>query len=164
MFIGPNLPFVTRYVDELDSALRGIDAAAGMSRLQKKWLSFCLLAIVVTNSVCWKRFERASLGRRSHASLSWMFRQKQVFWQFVLRASVCAIVARYGITNGVLVVDDSAKQRSKRTKRIYKVHKLKDKRSGGFVHGQSFVKGGLLFNFVCCLLRDRLPAVILETL
>ena len=48
-------------------------------------------------------------------------------------------MARYGITDGVLVVDDSAKQRSKRTKRIYKVHKLIDKRSGGFVHGQSFV-------------------------
>ncbi len=77
MFIGQSLPFVTRYVDELDSALRGIDPTAGMSRLRKKWLSFCLLAIVVTNSVCWKRFERASLGRRSHASLSWLFRQNK---------------------------------------------------------------------------------------
>ena len=107
MFIGQPLPFVTAYVEELDSALREIAPDAGMSRLQKSWVSFCLLAIVVTNSICWKRFERASLGRCSHAALSWMFRQSHAFWQFVLRASVCVIVERYGITEGVLVVDDS---------------------------------------------------------
>ena len=43
MFIGQSLPFVTWYVDELDSALRGIDPEAGMSRLRKKWLSFCII-------------------------------------------------------------------------------------------------------------------------
>ena len=37
------------------------------------------------------------------------------------------------------MVDDSAKKRSKRTQRIYKAHKLKDKSSGGFINGQSFV-------------------------
>ena len=139
MFIGESLPFVTKFVDEVDASLRRIDPAAGMSRLQKSWLSFCLLAIMVTNSVCWKRFERASLGKRSHASLSWMFRQSQVFWQFLLRVSVSVIVERYGITEGVLVVDDSDKKRSKRTQRIYKAHKLKDKSSGGFINGQSVV-------------------------
>ncbi len=139
MFIGQTLPFVTAYVEELDSALRRIDPDAGMSRLQKSWVSFCLLAIVVTNSICWKRFERASLGRCSHASLSWMFRQSHAFWQFVLRASVCVILERYGITEGVLVVDDSDKKRSKGTQRIYKAHKLKDKSSGGFVRGQNLV-------------------------
>ena len=139
VFIGQSLPFVTTYVDELDSALRRIDPDAGMSRLQKSWVSFCLLAIVVTNSICWKRFERASLGRCSHASLSWMFRQSHAFWQFVLRASVCVILERYGITEGVLVVDDSDKKRSKGTQRIYKAHKLKDKSSGGFVRGQNLV-------------------------
>ncbi|MCZ6678686.1 MAG: hypothetical protein O7E52_15745 [Candidatus Poribacteria bacterium] len=68
-----------------------------------------------------------------------MFRQTNDFWQFILRASVCVILERYGITEGVLVVDDSDKKRSKHTKRIYKAHKLKDKSSGGFVHGQSFI-------------------------
>ncbi len=113
MFIGQSLPFVTAYVDELDSALKCIDPDAGMTRLQKSWVGFCLLAIVVTNSICWKRFERASLGRYSHASLSWMFRQNHGLLQFVLRASVCVIVERYGITEGVLVVDDSDKKRIK---------------------------------------------------
>jgi len=52
------------------------------------------------------------------------------FWQVVLRASVSVILNKYGITEGVLVVDDSDKERSKKTKRIYKAHKLKDKSLG----------------------------------
>lgn len=139
MFLGKTLPFVTVFVDELDTALKRIDPDAGLTSIQKGWLGFCLLAIMVTNSVCWKRFERASLGRHSHASLSWMFRHTHCFWQLVLRASVSVILARYGITRGVLVVDDSDKKRAKQTKRIYKAHKVKDKRSGGFLNAQSFV-------------------------
>jgi len=92
VFIGKTLPFVTTFVDELDSALRRIDPEAGMTRLQQGWLAFCLMAIVVTNSICWKRFQRASLGLRSHASLSWMFRQPNRFWQVVLQASVNVIL------------------------------------------------------------------------
>ena len=41
VFIGEPLPFVTQFVDKLDVSLRRIDAAVGMSRLQKSWLSFC---------------------------------------------------------------------------------------------------------------------------
>ena len=147
VFIGKTLPFVTTFVDELDSALRRIDPEAGMTRLQQGWLGFCLMAIVVTNSICWKRFQRASLGLRSHASLSWMFRQPNRFWQVILQASVNVILNKYDIKKGVLVVDDSDKKRSKQTKkcrlclhfRIYKAHKLKDKSSGGFINGQSFI-------------------------
>jgi hypothetical protein len=51
MFIGQTLPFVKSFVDELDLAVRVIDPAAGLSRIQKEWLGFCLLAIFVTNSV-----------------------------------------------------------------------------------------------------------------
>jgi len=139
MFIGQTLPFVTAYVEELDSALRRIAPEAGLSRIQKGWLGFCLVAIVVTNSICWRRFERASLGRYSYASLSWMFRQTHRFWQFILRASTSVVLAEYGITKGILVVDDFDKKRSKQTPRIYKTHKLRDKSSGGFVNGQSLV-------------------------
>ena len=126
MFIGQTLPFVTAYVEELDSALRRIAPEAGLSRIQKGWLGFCLVAIVVTNSICWRRFERASLGRYSYASLSWMFRQTHRFWQFILRASTSVVLAEYGITKGILVVDDFDKKRSKQTPRIHKTHKLRD--------------------------------------
>ena len=139
MFIGDTLPFVKTYVEEVDTALRTLDSRAGLTTLRKAWLGFCLLAIMVTNSVCWKRFERASLGRWSHTRLSWLFRQPQRFWQHLLRASVLVLIKQYGLTTAIVVFDDSEKPRSKITRRIYKAHKLRDKKSGGTVNGQSFV-------------------------
>lgn len=139
MFASESLPFVDEFVEELNRALRKIHPNAKLSVVQKSWLRFCLLAIVVTNSVCWKRFERASLGRRSHAALSWMFRKSDMGWKWLLRASVQVILWRYGITEGILVLDDSDKKRSKLTKRIYRAHRLKDKSSGGTINGQSLV-------------------------
>jgi len=139
MFIGKTLPFVRAYVAEVDRALRQMDPDAGLTTIRRKWLGFCLVAILVTNSVCWKRFERASLGHRSHAALSWMFWQHQRFWAFLLHASVSVMLAEYGITEGVIVVDDFEKKRAKQTTRIYKAHKVKEKKTGGFINGQSVV-------------------------
>lgn len=139
MLIGETLPFVKAYIEELDSALRTFDSNAGLSKYRKAWLGFCVLAIIVTDSVCWKRFERASLGRWSHARLSWIFRQTNRFWRYLLQASVMVIAARYGITEGIVVFDDSDNPRSKSTMRIYKAYKLHHKPSGGTVNGQSFV-------------------------
>lgn len=138
MFIGKTLPFVRTFVDDLDRALQRKNPKAGLTRIQKEWLGFCLVAILVTNSVCWKRFERASLGSRSARSVSWMFRHTTHFWQFLLHASVRVILAKYGITEGVIVVDDSDKKRAKQTTRIYKSHTVKAKKTGGFINGQSF--------------------------
>ena len=75
MLIGEPLPFVSAFVDELDVALKSHgEKARGLSTLQRRWLGFCLMAIMVTNSVCWARFERAGLRRYSRGALSWMFR------------------------------------------------------------------------------------------
>jgi hypothetical protein len=139
MLIGETLPFVKTFMDEVDHALKRLDPEAGLTNIQKEWVGFCLLAIIVTNSVCWKRFERASLGRHMAASLSWMFRQTNRFWRVVLQASVRVMLTRYGIRSGVLVVDDSDKPRAKQTRRIYQAHKIKDKKSGGCINGQSVV-------------------------
>ena len=130
MVIDKPAPFINEFVEELDESLRQIEPKAGLTNLQKKWLAFCLLAIVVTNSVCWARFERASLGNHSLAALSWMFRKANINWSLILHASVKVILWRYQITKGVLAVDDSEKKRSKITKRIHGAHKLKDKKSG----------------------------------
>ena len=43
------------------------------------------------------------------------------------------------LREGVLVTDDSDHKRSKKTKRIFKTHKLKDKSSGGYVNGQTIL-------------------------
>jgi hypothetical protein len=139
MLIGETLPFVKSYITALDSALRTLDPQAGLSKHRQAWLGFCLLAIIVTNSVCWKRFERASLGRWSHAQLSWLFRQTNRFWRYLFQASVLVVLEQYQIHEGILVVDDSDNPRSKNTTRLYKTHRLKHKPSGGTVNGQSFV-------------------------
>jgi len=116
--------------------VRSIEAAADLSRIQKEWLGFCLLAIVVTNSVCWKRFERVCLGEHSARSVSWMFCQANRWWASLFKTSLCVIFNRYGITEGVVVFDDSEKRRAKQTTRIYRAHKVKDKKTGGFINGQ----------------------------
>lgn len=139
MYIDEPAPFIKAYVEELDQALQKIEPQAGLSSLQKKWLAFCLLAIVVTNSVCWARFERASLGNYSVAALCWMFRKAKINWGLILHASIQVILWRYGITTGVLTLDDSEKRRAKITKRIYRAHKLKDKKTGGYLNGQSLL-------------------------
>jgi hypothetical protein len=139
MYIDESAPFIKAYVEELDAALRQIEPHAGLSRLQKKWLAFCLLAIVVTNSVCWARFERASLGQYSVAALCWMFRKAKINWNLMLQASIKVILWRYGMATGVLTLDDSEKRRAKITKRIYRAHKLKDKKTGGYINGQSLL-------------------------
>lgn len=139
MYIDEPAPFIKEYVEELDRSLRKLEPQAGLSNLQKKWLAFCLLAIVITNSVCWARFERASLGNYSMAALCWMFRQAKIKWSLILYASIKVILWRYGITSGVLVLDDSEKRRAKITKRIHRAHKLKDKKTGGYINGQSLL-------------------------
>ena len=140
MLIHQPLPFVQEFVAALDEALRAHDGAGrGLSRLQQRRLSFCLMAIVITNSLCWARFERVGLGRYSQAALSWVFCRAKLPWEWLLALSVRVILHRYGITGGTLVADDSDRERSKVTRRIAGVHKLKDKTSGGYVRGQCLV-------------------------
>ncbi|MGZ8908428.1 MAG: transposase, partial [Methylococcaceae bacterium] len=95
--------------------------------------------MLLTNTVCWAKFERASLGDYKIAALSWMFREAKVAWNYLLLASVTLVLNRHGITEGVLVLDESDRARSKRTKRIHKVLKPKHKASGGYVNGQTVV-------------------------
>ena len=124
---------------ELHEALETYQPGTGLSRLQRYWLSFCLMGILVSNSVCWARFERASLGHYSLAALSWMFRQSKIPWECLLQMSVRVILGKYGVTHGFLVIDDSDKKRCKVTTRIFKAHKLKEKVSGGYINGQSII-------------------------
>jgi len=139
MFIDEAAPFINEFIEEVDKALRTIEPTAGLTPIQRKWLAFCLQAILVTNSVCWAKFERASLGHYTVARLSWMFRRAKINWDIILYASVKVILWRYQISQGVLVLDDSDKKRAKRTKRIYRTQKLKDKKTGGYLNGQSLV-------------------------
>ena len=110
-----------------------------MSVTQRTWLAFCITAVLVTNSICWARFERASLGTYAMAALSWMFRHSKVPWEHLLVASVRVILRHHGITSGTLVIDDTDNPRSKSAKALAYLYKLRDKESGGYLWGQSLV-------------------------
>ena len=139
MIIGKPLPFVSAFVDAIDAAIGEHSPGQGMSALQRAWLSFCLTAILVTNSICWARFERASLGTYSLAALAWMFRHAKIPWEHLLVASVRVVLEHHGITSGTLVIDDSDKKRSKSAKALAHLYKLRDKESGGYLWGQTLV-------------------------
>jgi hypothetical protein len=131
--------FAKTFVSDLDAALGKQKPNAKLTQLQKIWLGFCLTGILLTNSVCWAKFERASLGAYKIGAQSWMFREAKIAWGYLLLASVTLVLERHGITEGVLVLDESDRARSKRTQRIHGAHKQKHKASGGYVNGQTVV-------------------------
>jgi hypothetical protein len=65
------------------------------------------------------------LGDYKIAALSSMFCEAKVAWNHLLLASVTLMLERHGITEGVLVLDESDRARLKRTKRTHKAHKQK---------------------------------------
>ena len=139
MILGKPAPFVRAFVDAVDDAIRAQHPSHAMSATQRTWLAFCVTAVLVTNSICWARFERASLGTYSLAALSWMFRHSKMPWAKLLVASVQVILRHHGITSGTLVIDDTDNPRSKSAKTLAYLYKLRDKESGGYLWGQSLV-------------------------
>jgi len=139
MIIGKPAPFVRAFIEAVDTAIRAHQPHHAMSATQRAWLAFCVTAVLVTNSMCWARFERASLGSYSLAALSWMFRHSKMPWDHLLVASVRVILRHHGITSGSLVIDDTDNQRSKSAKVLAHLYKLRDKESGGYIWGQSLV-------------------------
>src|SRR3989449_10136113 len=139
MIIGKPAPFVRAFVDAVDEAIRAQSPSHGMSAMQRTWLAFCVIAVLVTISICWARFERASLGTYTLAALSWMFRHSKMPWDKLLVASVRVILRHHGLTSGTLVIDDTDNPRSKSAKALAYLYKLRDKSSGGYLWGQSLV-------------------------
>ena len=139
MLIGKPAPFVRTFVEAVDDAIRAHHPSHAMSATQRTWLAFCVTAVLVTNAICWARFERASLGTYSLAALSWMFRHSKMPWDQLLVASVRVILRHHGITWGTLVIDDTDNPRSKSATALAYLYKLRDKESGGYLWGQSLV-------------------------
>jgi DDE superfamily endonuclease len=139
MLIGKPAPFVRAFVEAVNDAIRAHHPSHAMSATQRAWLAFCVTAVLVTNSICWARFERASLGTYSLAALSWMFRHSKMPWDQLLVASVRVILRHHGLTSGNLVIDDTDNPRSKSATALAHLYKLRDKESGGYLWGQSLV-------------------------
>ena len=139
MIIGKPAPFVSAFIEAVDTAIHEHQPPHAMSAAQRTWLAFCVTAVLVTNSICWARFERASLGTYSLAALSWMFRHSKIPWDQLLVASVRVVLRHHGITSGSLVIDDTDNQRAKSAKVLAHLYTLRDKESGGSIWGQSLV-------------------------
>ena len=92
--------FIKTFVDDLDVALGKLKPNAKLTQLQRIWLGFCLTGVLLTNSVCWAKFERASLGEYKIAALSWMFREAKVAWGYLLLASVTLVLERHSCASG----------------------------------------------------------------
>jgi DDE superfamily endonuclease len=139
MVIGKPAPFASAFVEAVDAAIREPQPHHALSVTQRTWLAFCITAVLVTNSICWARFARASLGTYALAALSWMFRHSKIPWDQLLVASVQVVLRHHGITSGNLIIDDTDNPRSKAAKALAYLYKLHDKKSGGSLWGPSLV-------------------------
>lgn len=139
IFASP-LAEVTDYVDSVERTLGEFPGENALSQHQKYWLAFCLTAIIVTHTLCWDRFERASAGSYRANALSFMLHWAQLPWSKLLTASTLYLLRLHGVKEGYLVIDDDDRPRSKQTTTLYGVHKVKDKKTGGFVMAQNLVK------------------------
>jgi len=158
MYIGKPLPFIQNFINEVDKQLLSKGSHFGLSRIQKNWLGFCLMCIIVLNSINWAGFERISMETFNLNELSWMFLHSKIPWDMILKASVHVVLKFYGIKSGVLVIDDSDNERSKNTKYIYKTYKIKDKKTGGYVNGQTLVMLLLVTEYVTILVGYKFYA------
>jgi hypothetical protein len=138
MLVGSPLPFIEEYVNQLSVRMERHQTSAVLTAGRRAWLSFCLTCIIVTESLCWRKFVRASLGYYSEALLSWYFRQP-LTWELLLLISVELVLETFQIQEGLLLIDDTGKKRSKVTHQIPYVHYFKDKEGTGHQRGQEIV-------------------------
>jgi len=135
MFYYKPLKVCQEFVEQLNESLLKLGRKP-LSTIQRIWLSVCITGVIVTNTICWKRFERACFGQFCSGTLSKMFKRGKIAWDNLLLASVMALFERYGIHSGILGLDGTDNPRSKNTINIAMAHKIKDKSSGGFINGQ----------------------------
>ncbi len=132
------LPHILEYVETLNETLRE-KGHKPLSKIQRGFLWFVLMGMLLTQSLCWARLERASGGRYQDGALSKMFYHGLKCWDYLLTASALIVMRRFNITSGVLVLDDTDRGRSKNTTRIWGTHKTVLKGTGGFHHAQNIV-------------------------
>jgi len=138
MLVGKPLVFVTEYVEKLSAGLEQKQHKSGLTHGQRAWLSFCIMCIIVTESICWRKYVRVGLGQYSEALLSYYF-CCDMTWNLLIAVSIRVVLDSFGSYEGILIIDDSGKKRSKVTTRIPFVHYYKDKESTGTIRGQETI-------------------------
>ena len=138
MLIRP-LSVVTGFLDNLNQSLQTIKPGARLTNSQKAGLALIMMGIIVTGVLNWAAFGRRSLGKVKPSRLRWVFYSAKIAWELLLQASVKHILDTYQLSAGTLVIDDTGKKRTKRTSKIPRAHKVKDKATGGYYNGQELV-------------------------
>ena len=133
------LPCATQFINHLDQALRQSPQAQRLTQRQRYFLAFVISAMILTQKLCWATMNRGSLGLYSSTALWWMFYRSEIVWHLLLRFSVLVIIDRYDLSEGNLLIDDAGRTRCKRTKKIGKTHKIREKKTSGYVNGQELV-------------------------
>ena len=67
------LSFIKDYLDRLEEELEKQGTSYRLSSIQRLWLGFCLMGILLTNTVYWAKFERMSFKQYTQQAISWMF-------------------------------------------------------------------------------------------
>ena len=101
------LPFIQDFIKKVSDGLLASSPTYSLTNRQKLWLSFCLTGILLTNTVCWARFERASYGNWLLPALSWMFRKSKINWELLLKTSIEVILEKYNIKEGTVSVTET---------------------------------------------------------
>lgn len=133
------------YVNALNREIIKKSPDKALSRIARKFLAFTITGIIVTGTISWKKMERASAGAWSTKAMSWFLHHStSIVWKILLVHSLRYIFRIYGVKSGVFVIDDYDRHRSKNTTMIHGVHKVKNKKGGGFVSSQNVVKAVLV--------------------
>ncbi|MFT6843162.1 MAG: hypothetical protein ACJASR_001936 [Psychroserpens sp.] len=110
------------------SELGLLNAESNLSKSQVCWLGFVLSAIIVSNTICWAVFESISNKKHKSTKLMGMFRRAKLPWDKLMIASIHLILKRYKLRDGVLLLDDSDKDRSKNVTKIHAAYKVNNKK------------------------------------
>jgi hypothetical protein len=115
------------------------DHGRGLLWHQRAWLSFCLTGVICCAELNWEEFERASFSSWKAKALGAMFIKSRIPWEAIWWISIAFVLKLHGIESGILVGDDSDRNRSKGVKSLFGVHKTKDKKTGGYTMAQNIV-------------------------
>lgn len=139
MLLKQSLADVSLFVQSLDEFTSETDPnPLRLSRIQKSFLAFVLSAMVIIGHLCWKHFERASLGGRGAKALSFLFCHSKIPWNRLLHKSIERMIHLAG-AQGYFIIDDTDRLRARGTTKLHKTHRIKNKKTNGYGQAQNIV-------------------------